>query len=321
LHTAAATTTKSDGRTNTPDVDDDDDDPVYHVVLNDKWKPTLESWCQEKDWLRKYCDRIHPIWVDCPEGNFGPSPCCKQEMGLLKVLDDTNMMGRYDWFVYQDDDVYLRAKRLEDFLQPMNDVTYPLLVTSGPFQKNTQVLGQMSYLNEKQRNYTCRTDDVDFQYPWGQPVIYNDVALRYISSGLRLGGLTKQCEEFQVTHDAGNAIIHWMYSIPEVRIRIPLKPNSFQPKSFGVHGVAKKHTREGKRLDEKEYMSMYDVHTEYTKKKREGFLYKYHNATGFRQTRTYSKYGDPSSWMKEWHIMPVSDCNPPPLPPPPTAAD
>merc|ERR1712232_486716 len=53
----------------------------------------------------------------------------------------------------------------------------------------------------------------------GQPVVYNRDALELILPGLRWNGLVRQCLEFNVTHDVGNAIFHWMYSIPTARFR------------------------------------------------------------------------------------------------------
>lgn len=34
----------------------------------------------------------------------------------------------------------------------------------------------------------------------------------------------------------------------------------------------------------------------------------FQNVTGFKQTSTYTNFGDPSQWGKEWHTMPISDC-------------
>ena len=35
----------------------------------------------------------------------------------------------------------------------------------------------------------------------------------------------------------------------------------------------------------------------------------YHNVTGFRETKTYARYGDPQQWDEGvWHVMSVENC-------------
>jgi hypothetical protein len=69
--------------------------------------------------------------------------------------------------------------------------------------------------------YHC-SDDAQFRYNWGQPVVYNRAAFELVIPGLQNDGLVKQCLEYEVTHDVGNAIFHWMYSIPAVRFEFPI---------------------------------------------------------------------------------------------------
>ena len=56
----------------------------YYVVLANNWKDKYES---VKNSDTRY-SRIKPLFVDCPEGHFGESPCCKQEKGLLQFHDE-----------------------------------------------------------------------------------------------------------------------------------------------------------------------------------------------------------------------------------------
>jgi hypothetical protein len=88
-------------------------------------------------------------------------------------------------------------------------------------------LGQKGYLPTRKvkLEYQCRTDP-QFLDAWGQPMIYSRGALEKVYRGLRLEGVTKQCEEYSVLHDVGNAILHWMYSLPELRIRITDTPKN-----------------------------------------------------------------------------------------------
>lgn len=289
-------------------------DDIYHVVLRNEWKDKYYlELCNFNETYADYCKRVRPIFVNCPEAKFGESPCCKQEKGLLQILDGPH---RYDWYAYYDDDVYLRRRPLKSFLGQFSPSSVMLVTTGGRVARS---LGQSSYLQNPK--YKCTTTNNNYTYPWGQPVFYTHGALTYISNGLRAGGLVKQCNEFEVTHDAGNAVLHWMFSIPEVRIRIFLFPNREDPKSFGSHGIEHL-TRE--RLDGKRQppgqkpgrqqlnMSitpgMKEVHGKFLRMGYTETEVKWHNVTGFTQTSTYQRFGDSSTWGSEWHTMPVADC-------------
>jgi len=56
-----------------------------------------------------------------------------------------------------------------------------------------------------------------FQYPWGQPSVYNKDAFEELIPWLEKGGLMKQCLEYR--HNVGNAIFHQMHSIPTASVR------------------------------------------------------------------------------------------------------
>ena len=77
-----------------------------------------------------------------------------------------------------------------------------------------------------------------YKDPWGQPIVYNQPAFQIVLKAFRLGGLVNQCKEYGVMHDAGNAILHWMYNFPALWLRIG--SNEFwQSDLLGVHRVEK----------------------------------------------------------------------------------
>jgi hypothetical protein len=273
------------------------DEGTYFVVLNERWRNAYEALCQNANHAQHYCARIEPIYVDCPEHKWGQSPCCKQQQGLLYMIQ--HHLHDFDWFLYQDDDMYLRRKYLESFLQPLNTTT-PAIATSGGVRKHSKgrELGQQSFAQAYQRQYNCSVGNPDFTYPWGQPVVYNRAALSRIHSGLTQGGLVRQCLTYNVTHDVGNAVFHWMYQLPEVRFRIPFFPKMFKWHFMGIHGVAKS----------EEALSMQQVHEKFQRLPQyDKHEHHWFEAHGFQQTVTFRKHGDPETW-KEWHTMPTSDC-------------
>lgn len=293
-------------------------DDIYYVVLRNEWKEKYyNELCTFNQTYTDYCRRVRPIFVDCPEGKAGKSPCCKQQKGLLQLLDrnaahtGNNQDGLFDWFAFYDDDVYIRSARLRTLLHQFAPESIMLITGSNVVMDRT--LGQSSYSNDP--NYTCSITDHNFTYPWGQPVFYTRGALQLVASGLRAGGLMKQCEEFQVTHDAGNAIFHWMYSIPEVRVRFFTYPTRHDDETFGSHGVGrkikdvygKKHKLAGTSYF-KMMSEMAEVHRYYLTMRDEPLSeIVWHNVTGFQQTHTYQQYGDPTTW-NDWHTMPIADC-------------
>ena len=280
-------------------------DAPYFVVLNNQWKDAYEQeLCGSTNTTNQpYCQRMEPIWVDCTEGYYGPSPCCKSQEGLRIVY---SKYPEYDWYLYQDDDMYMRVRYMQQFLAQF-DRDDPAVVSNSMLYP----LGVSTFVSA----YNCSFYEQDV-YPWGQPVLYNYGAMRTMARGLELGSLVQQCDAYEVTHDAGNQILHWMYSFPVLRVSIAqMYPQRIQDPDFevkdknsalGVHSVSR---GDGS-------WTMLEVHEHYTKEDVNETMmatpheYTWHNVTGFHNTPTYLEHGDPSTWQDEWHTMPISDCKP-----------
>jgi hypothetical protein len=273
----------------------------YFVVLSDIWREQYTYLIKSN--YSSYVDRIYPVFVDCPEGSFGHSPCCKQEKGLAQIF--SNFSRHFEWFGFFDDDMYMRHPFLRDYVSTLPSFHEPIVLASG---MPPHRLGQSGYMRSK-TSYQCSRYH-EFSYPWGQPVIYNFAAIQRIHSGLILGGLVKQCLEFNVTHDVGNAILHWMYMLKALWIPVPFRPDRVRYQFMGLHGVGR--CKEGRRRG----CNMESIHSYYTQTalkvipNRSEYKYEWHNVSGFLQTRTYQKYGDPATWSDEWYTLPTSDCNP-----------
>jgi hypothetical protein len=297
-------------------------DSKYFVVLNQKWQEVFDQWKEQKQqqqqqqgqkMLEGVVNRIQPIYVDCPEARSGESPCCKQQKGLVEFDKTYNVDKSFDWIVYMDDDVYLQPNVLEAYIKTlpiiMPDLNKyvrengdPMLIAASiPFR-----LGRAGYLRGPSAGYRCSRDE-DFQYPWGQPAIYNQAALQLVIPGLQLNGLVQQCLEYNVTHDVGNAIFHWMYSIPSTRIRSVnfkgKKPQwGFRGDTIVYHGAGSSPEIPMKMFHERRTK---DIEVPFTAPKQ---YFGRFNPNGFQRTETFKKFGSPSEW-KVWHTMPISDCN------------
>jgi hypothetical protein len=268
-------------------------DEPYFIILSKMWQSRYEELRTSHANFTKYENRIQPIFVDCNEGKTPEVECCKQEEGMLYMMKHYD----YDWLIYLDDDNYIRSSYLRDFLTTisMNEV---LVLTSGP---SSRLLGIYGYLPQKSP-YKCSRDP-SYTFPWGQVIAYNRATLQHIRKGLELHGLLKQCLEYQVFHDVGNALFHWMYQLPEVKLHISDRPNEMRSELMGSHGVGRcEHFPCPMQAQAKRFKSqVYDPPVP-------PFAMVWRNTTGFRTTPTFQTYGDPSRWTDEWHTMPTKDC-------------
>jgi hypothetical protein len=284
-------------------------DGSFFVVLGEQWRKNYYTHvCPESkdgDWeYTKYCNRIIPIFVACPEGFAGKSPCCKNEKGMLFFLDHPEIFQSFNWFMYMDADIYVRRDYIEKFVSDI-DPSKDVILAAGRFGGSNSQLGSPSYKKAKSP-YHC-SNEPRFMYPWGMPVIYSRQALQSLQNGFRLGGLTKQCIEFGVTHDVGNSIFHWMYQIPNVRMPWPAVTD------LGEKRVLMKSTSLGAhKVGSKRFLNFSQVHeyfeTQGAPVEDVVFAHEWQTEFGFHETDTYKKFGDPKTWTKLWHTMGVEGC-------------
>ena len=98
--------------------------PPLYVVFSQFSREPFEKICANiSPEQQSLCSRIHPIYVDCPEGKQGASPCCKQQKGLLEIFKDDPL---YDWYAFFDDDVYLRKEYLAKVLAVLQPPDFPM---------------------------------------------------------------------------------------------------------------------------------------------------------------------------------------------------
>ncbi|KAL7565653.1 hypothetical protein ACA910_019007 [Epithemia clementina (nom. ined.)] len=299
----------------------------YYFVLNREWKDKFEQACKNVSLTNATaganyehdldiqqslsnksksasCERVIPLYVDCPEGKFGASPCCKMDQGLLQMW--RNHYDNYDWFYYADDDTYIRTAYLESFLDALATNHSPL---EEPMVLTTQ------YSPALGRTYGRYQDkcslEWDYRYSWGQPVIYAKAALNILSKGFEMNAMRKICDFWEVTHDVGNALLHWTYLLPEVRL--PQIPSEDPPISYstshiwlGVHGfgVIKSRRRKHPIRKMKEIHGILKSFDSFPPPPDE---FRWHRPKGFLQTEAYHLFGNATEWT-EWHNMNKSDC-------------
>ena len=306
-------------------------DEVYYIVLNQQWRETFINW--RHDLIREnqtQVELIQPIFVDCPESARVESPCCKQEKGLIEFYDKYYHEREYSWVYFADDDMFVNTRILYEYLDilPYGLTTEHAKYLNGPLvllsnSNSPQVLGHGKVAKTP---YSCEKKDDSYKYPWGQPVVYNRKAMESVIAGLRLGGLVKQCLEFDVNHDVGNAIFHWMYSIPYASFprvfnlkgvkdpekflqrKGPKKQKLFREDVTVIHGIDFHHDFSQELFWTRRFRDSSKVFD------RKGNIppdayFGFGHVTGFHSTDTFAKYGSPQEWKDEWHTMPISDCS------------
>lgn len=302
-------------------------DEVYYVVLNHQWNQTFANW--KHDLIQKndtMVTLIQPIFVDCPESQRVESPCCKQEKGLIEFYERYFHDRNYDWVYFADDDMFINTKLLFEYMEVLPYGLTPehaRLMDNGPFLLLSE--GYRPRPLGDKRKHTCEKRDVSFLYPWGQPVMYNRQAMNKIITGLRLGGLVKQCLEYDVNHDVGNAIFHWMYSLPyasfprtmnlklmggldDLKSKMERKMNFFRDDTVGIHGIDIQDYFSQERFWSLRHNDSIRVFDKEKLTPKAEVYFGFGNVSGFHSTDTFSIHGSPDEWREKWHTMNTSDC-------------
>ena len=277
---------------------------LFFLVINESQRDDFHSkdYCGSGSKYEHYCQRLVPIFTDCPGDGDGSVVCCKLEKGLQQVYDSYG--DKFDWFVYMDDDHYVRPDLFMEYVKPLDPLDSVVLASGRPY-------GWLSKLGEAgiwaQAAYQC-SSDVEYRYPWTWVSAYSQGALKHIYNGLRAGGLLDQCREYGVisdshslSQDAGGAIFNWMFSLPTIPIGVADNANATRSHHFAAHA------RFGGNPKQSAMRHIHDIYKRAPPAESYKFTYRWHNVTGFHQTALYKEYGDPSSWTS-WHTMNVSDC-------------
>lgn len=133
--------------------------PPLYVVFSEVSREPFEEICIHGHGnitlhQRALCQRLHPIYVDCPESGAGEGPCCKQQKGLASIIQSKYPL--YDWYTFMDDDVYLRKEYVAKLLAQLQPPTFPMAAI--PYNQDAKPLGWM--------NSRCGRGNEEFSYPW-----------------------------------------------------------------------------------------------------------------------------------------------------------
>lgn len=280
-------------------------DPIYVVMIRN-YTSTFQSLLVSNDLFRNHSHRLKPIFVDCHAEEKTPrSLCCKQEQGLVNFHDLYYMhtdTGRpnYDWILYLDDDNYIRQKALQDYL-PSFTQDEPIIsstdVTTGHYiGKFGAQLGASPY--------KCSTDP-EWKIFWGQPLLYNQPAFHKMVHVGRLQGLVKQCVEFDVFHDVGNGLIHWMLGfrwlvLPGVNRK---RKDKLKADLLSYHGIG----RQPFNYTMQEVHEQFETLVSSDKASLQSNQHVWSRPRGYSNSTHFKKYKGPENWTDIWHTFRVRD--------------
>ena len=258
-------------------------------------------------------------------------------MGLASLYNSKSHPA-YDWYAFFDDDTYLRKECEILFSNWLSFNTFDIStlffvllpedltkilskITADPNIPIAAIPSNQAAKNIGYKKRTCSSKDHadQFQYPWGMPIFYSRGALQMMERGYRANSLVLQCNVFGVTHDVGNAILNWMYSLPIRKIPpLPALKIGFGKEFIGSHNAGRfDPAAKGRSYRDFSFEATHEfwMDNKYDPpdiEKLPMFVQKdewYHNVTGFKQTKTYAQYGDPQQWEEGiWHVMSAENC-------------
>ena len=125
---------------------------TYFLVMSKQWQDAYYGeYCKKH---ASSCKRLTPIWIECGDESWdGTAPCCKVQQGLLHMLE--HYSDRYDYFMYMDDDDYIRTPFLKRYLKPFDPSEVFVVGSTRPTQLGAAEFG----------NYKCSHRE-SFTYPW-----------------------------------------------------------------------------------------------------------------------------------------------------------
>ncbi|KAL7566294.1 hypothetical protein ACA910_013621 [Epithemia clementina (nom. ined.)] len=291
------------------------DDTVLFYVVNFRAVQKVQQLCELKR-NNVTCKRLIVVPVRCPPRDYGVSTCCHQDKGLSQI---TKNYPDYDWYIYHEDDLYFRTTFLKLFLRGLpNPRNESLLLSASPFQPH----GQTTYPGKGRVESNCSSAP-NHVYPWGRPaIIYSNAAMKSLLPSYSKLAITRECDAFRVTADAGSPIVHWMHQLPIVQLpRIASRSwTNLKTRLLGNQSEYFQHSIAFRAEARYNFTQIdKDVQAASIEAKAKSissllfplppYSYKIHRPTGFTETRIFKKYGAVQNWTR-WHTFAPFDCIP-----------
>ena len=233
---------------------------VYRAGQQTKPRDSLELYtCRLRDG-----DLYNVLYAaNCTGEYYGIGPTCRCQAAMRFFLLNANMMFQYSqWFIFSDDDVYIRPFAVQKLLEyvnvnsPLNEPIALVSVTTNEGFRFSHIAALKSNNNAccSDSNLFCRLKTT-FEFGFAQPAFLNRNALMSMSHAVGSNALTRLQNVYGGSHDIILGLLIWMHQIktfsfdkvyygwPELNITELLRISFQQPCLIAVHKASKRKRR------------------------------------------------------------------------------
>ena len=190
----------------------------------------------------------------CEGTYWGPKgPCCRCEGAMLfyLALHNHHRMTHHndsqfpDWFLFADDDFYVRLNYLEAIIKkPQFPADHSYAVTSSCNFDKYRTKENGKDVDTERQNFglfrhgggNCTVGCIH-RSAWMGFVMYSIGAMRQLEAGLIKGGLVRTCLRWDVTHDIGVGLHTWMHSIATLEVPMANYGGPKQDKDYNAESL------------------------------------------------------------------------------------
>ena len=194
---------------------------------------------------RNISSTLKVLWIgNCTGEYFGIGPSCRCQESMRYYLTASHLKHT-QWFLFMDDDVYIRPYSLLSFLNALN-VKYENILSTAFAIVSAIENPSFEFSKRWQQLYPdCHFNGSD-GFPLAQPIIMTRQTVLELQSGINANGMTLLQEIWGGSHDAMLGIMLWLYNIPTYTMYNFYDTDSFykgiyrrfdQDKCFVIHRV------------------------------------------------------------------------------------
>ena len=159
--------------------------------------------------------KVSVAWSGNCTGEYfgiGPTCRCQEAMRYFYYNSYTDKKTKRNWFIFIDDDIYIRPYALTSFLEQ-----YEIIYGARPaaFIPSSYMMRGFKFSNRWNKN-KHRCDEHEFNL--AQPIIMNRAAVQLLHSAIDANGLVRLQHIWGGTHDAILGLLLWIYNIPTYSI-------------------------------------------------------------------------------------------------------
>ena len=159
---------------------------------------------------------------NCTGEYYGIGPTCRCQAAMRFFIANVNLMFRHSqWFIFSDDDVYIRPFAVQKLLEYVNIISLPSNEPIALVQGTTNRGFHFSHIAALKSNdnaccsnpnLLCRLKST-FAFGFAQPAFLNRNALMLMSRAVDSNGLTRLQSIYGGSHDILLGLLIWMHQI------------------------------------------------------------------------------------------------------------